>query len=243
MLLRRGYSHEHFLAESQFLHRADYFTDDFEPYVHHGRVHWDAIFRKGPGENPMVHTKNYALFENAWRRLSRNGYRLADLETYRIDNERRWAGLFRPGTNRQKLRAGMTSGQLEAHRDQLAGHGYRLIDIEPYTDDGRLLWAGVWVAGTDGLLDYKLDGETFAWLHSERLKAGYRLTDIERYRHRGRDYWAGLWEERTADQKWNSDYAFCGKKSASGNWIRAGITNRHNEWRDQGYELIDWERD
>lgn len=137
---------------------------------------------------------------------------------------------------------GLTSDEFTARRKDLATRGYKLIDIEVYSRDGILNWAGVWQAGDDGLLNYNLSTTEFETLRTERLNAGYKLIDIEAYQHRGKQRWAGIWEKSSISEKWNGNYAFCGTKYNSDLWSKKGITNRHNEWRIQGYELIDWER-
>ena len=243
VLLRRGYSHDNFDAEFNFLRQAGYYTDDFEPYVQGGKVYWDAIFRKGPGANVMLRHYDYDNFYKQWKQLSMQGYRLVDLETYVVGGIRRWAGLFRPGSGKYAMYRGLTSDELAVRRKDLATLGYKLIDIEAWSRDGILNWSGVWRSGDDGLLNYNLSTTEFATLRTERLNAGYKLVDIETYQHRGEQRWAGIWEKSSTGEKWNGNYTFCGTKYISDAWNTKGITNRHNEWREQGYELIDWERD
>ena len=120
---------------------------------------------------------------------------------------------------------------------------YKLIDIEAWSRDGILNWAGVWRSGDDGLLNYNLSTAEFATLRTERLNAGYKLIDIETYNHYGKQRWAGIWKKSSIGEKLNVNYDFCGIKYNSDEWIKKGVTNRHNEWREQGYELMDWERD
>jgi CubicO group peptidase (beta-lactamase class C family) len=242
VLLRRGYSHDNFYAEFKFLRQADYYSDDFESYVKGGNVYWDAIFRKGSGGNTMLRNYDYDHFNKKWKQLSSKGYRLVDLETYTVGGKRRWAGLFRPGRGKYAMHRGLTSDEFAARRKDLAQQGYKLIDIEAYTRGSILHWAGVWRADKDGLLNYNLSTNDFEALRTDRLNADYKLIDIETYKHHGKQLWAAIWEKSSTDEKWNANYTFCGTKSNADTWNSKGITDRHNEWREQGYELMDWER-
>jgi CubicO group peptidase (beta-lactamase class C family) len=243
VLLRRGYSHDNFYAEWKLLRQAGYYTDDFEPYVQGGSVYWDAVFRKGPGANAMVHDIDFDGFSKKWKELSSIGYRLVDLETYSINGRRHWAGLFRPGRGKYAMQRGLTTNEFAARRKDLAKQGLKIIDTEPYPSGGELNWAGVWRAGKDGLLNYNLSTNDFEALRTERLNAGYKLIDIETYKHHGNQLWAAIWEKSSIGEKWNANYMFCGTKSNSETWNSMGITNRHKQWREQAYELMDWERD
>ena len=242
VLLRRGYNHDNFYAEWKFLHQAGYYTDDFEPYLLAGKVYWDAVFRKGPGANAIIYDINFDGFSKKWKALSSKGHRLIDLETYSINGKRRWAGLFRPGRGKYAMHRGLTTDEFSARRKELAKQGFKLIDIEPYSSGGNINWAGVWRAGKDGLLNYNLSTNDFEALRNERLNTGYKLIDIETYKHHGKQLWAAIWEKNSIDEKWNANYTFCGTKSNADTWNSKGITDRHNEWREQGYELMDWER-
>jgi CubicO group peptidase (beta-lactamase class C family) len=242
VLLRRGYRDEDFFAEWKFLRQAGYYTDDFEPYVSKGEVYWDAVFRKGPGANAMWNNFDDNSFEKKWAEQSSQGYHLVDLETYKVDGKPRWAGLFRPGRGKDAIARGLTTEDFARHRKEKAKQGLKLIDIEAYIRGGRLNWAAVWRAGDDGPVSYNLSTPNFASLRARRLNEGYRLIDIERYDYRGKQLWAGIWEKSPDREKLNYDYAFCGLKNPSGDWITNGISNQHNTWREQGYELLDWEQ-
>jgi len=242
VLLRRGYNHDDFYAEWKFLRKAGYYTDDFEPYVSRGKVYWDAVFRKGSGDNAMWRNFDYDGFKTRWTEQSSKGYRLVDLETYVVGGKRRWAGLFRPGGGKYAMYRGQTTSQFGGLRKQLANDGYRLIDIEAYTINGALKWAGVWRAGKDGPLNRGYSTKDFGNLRTERLKAGYKLVDIETYTSAGKQRWAGVWEKSSSGEHLNRGYNFCGTQDDSGGWTKKGITNRHNQWRQQGYVIADWER-
>ena len=140
------------------------------------------------------------------------------------------------------MHRGLTTDEFAARRKDLAKQGFKLIDIEPYSSGGVLNWAGVWRAGKDGLLNYNLNTNDFEALRNERLNTGYKLIDIETYKHHGKQLWAAIWEKNSIDEKWNANYTFCGTKSNADTWNSKGITDRHNERREQGYELMDWER-
>ena len=241
VLLRRGYSDQSFFAEWKFLRLAGYYTDEFEPYSYRGKLYWDAVFRKGSGANAMWNNFDDDGFEKIWAEQSSRGYRLVDLETYTVGGKRRWAGLFRPGRGKYAMVRDLTTEDFARHRIEKAKQGLQLIDIEAYTRGGRLNWASVWQAGNDGPVNYNLSTPDFALLRARRLDEGYKLIDIESYDYRGEQLWAGIWEKSPYREKLNQDYAFCGLKDISGDWQTKGITHQHNEWRELGYELLDWE--
>lgn len=241
VLLRRGYRHDSFFEEWKFLRRAGYYCDDFEPYVKGGKLYWDAIFRKGTGDNALWSNFDDHDFRKKWAEQSSKGYRLIDIETYHVDGKRYWAGLFRPGAGRYALYRGLSSYALAARQRGLAQQGYKLIDIEAYGSDGALNWAGVWRSGQDGPFNLNLATKDFTRLRHIRFSAGQKLIDIETYQHNGRQLWAGIWEKSMHAEKFSHNQTFCGIKNDADMWTKMGITSRHDIWREQAYELVDWE--
>ena len=243
VLLRRGYRHDAFDAERSFLRQAGYYTDDFEPYVRRGEVVWDAIFRKGSGASRMRLDSRFDRFERKAEDLSSQGYRLVDLETHVIDGLRYWTGLFRPGAGDTVVLNGMPADELATRNRRLSSQGYGLIDIEPYSRGGHVAWAGVWQTGQESLFEPGMTSHDFARPGREQLKKGYRLIDIEAYREHGRLRWAGLWEPGELPERWAANREFCTGEPAAYDGNRPGISDLHNLWRGQEYELNDWERD
>ncbi|UCB55382.1 MAG: serine hydrolase [Thiotrichales bacterium] len=242
VLLRRGYTHLNFHAEWKFLRKLGYYSDDFEPRVEDGKVYWDAIFRKGSIDNTMLHETDHQAFRQKWNDLSRQGYRLVDLETFTIDGRRHWAGLFVQGSGKHAIVGELKTKDFATMHETLAHLGYKLIDIEPYHSAGVLYWAGAWTSGDDVLLNYNLSTNELALLRDRRLRSGFELTDIETYRHRGRQRWAGIWKKNSRGEKLSINQPFCGSKTGPNHRRFKGITHRHNEWHERGYELTDWER-
>jgi len=92
-------------------------------------------------------------------------------------------------------------------------------------------------------MNHNLDIRDFAALRKQRLQKGYSLIDVESYPGRGGRRWAGIWEKSSTGDRWIGDHDFCGGPPGGNDWRKLGITDFHNHWREQGYELVDWERD
>ncbi|NNJ98443.1 MAG: beta-lactamase family protein [Gammaproteobacteria bacterium] len=99
ILLRRGYSSKHLLAEWTFLRQAGYYSNDIEPYLIGGEIYWDALFSKGTAENAIWLDLDDAHFAQKLHELSNTGLRPIDVESYKIGGKRRWAILFRHGSD------------------------------------------------------------------------------------------------------------------------------------------------
>jgi CubicO group peptidase (beta-lactamase class C family) len=243
VLIRRGYSKQHLLAEQTFLKKSGYYTDDIEPYTKDEKVVWDAVFRKGKQTSFIVSDVNFDQFGETWENLSKHRkMRLVDLETYMSNGKRYWAGVFLPGRGGYAMYRGQTSDQFGELHKQHAQDGYKLIDVETYhTTNGSLRWAGVWISGKENLLNRNYPTNEFSDLRKKRSKAGYRLIDIESYIHNGKQLWAGVWEKGNDGEAFYRNYRYCSVKNDEVD--RIGIVERHNELRNQSkpYELIDWE--
>ncbi len=243
VLIRKGLSHDNFYSEWSYLRDHGYYTDDFEVYTEHGELRWDGVFREGTGGNAMWRGFSRDGFYEKWQEQSDLGYRLVDIETYKQDGERKWAGLFRPGTGPYALFRYYNTSDFGDKREEMAEEGLKLIDIEAFTHDGELRWAGVWIEGEDGLVNRNYEHQEFGELRDQRREAGWKLIDIERYEKPGAGTrWAGIWEQSDSDERLNRNHGYCGEQDDNNNWTTLGITNRHNEWRSDGFELIDWER-
>ena len=240
VLLRRGYSSDHLLAEWKFLRQAGYQSDDIEPYSIDGEIRWDAVFSKAPAKNAIWLDLDDDRLKHKLDELSSTGFRLIDLETYTIDGKRRWAGLFTGGSGDFAILPRLPGSEFAAIHHNLAAQGLRLIDIETYRDNGNRYWAGVWRTGTAGRVNLNLSMAEFALLRARRLDAGLKLIDIEVYRDNGQQSWAGIWEHGPHAEKININHPFCAWPNRIGQPM-PGISQRLNDWRDKGYELIDWE--
>jgi CubicO group peptidase (beta-lactamase class C family) len=219
VLLRRGYNHDDFYAEWEFLRQAGYYTDDFEPYVENGKVLWDAIFRKGSGGNAMWRTFDKKEFSDKWQEQSGLNYRLVDLETYVVNGKRKWAGLFRPGSGKYAMFRYFNTNDFGAKKIEMANNGLKLIDVEAFSDGEKLEWAGVWVEGEDVLLNRNKTTDDFGNLVKLRRENGWKLIDIERYRVGAGVRWAGIWEKSSDEEKLNRGYPYCGTKDHDGDWL------------------------
>ena len=240
VLLRRGHTSEHLLAEWKFLRQSGYYSDDIEPYSINRKVRWDAIFRKGPTKNAIWLDLDDDRLKHKIDELSGTDFRLVDLETYTMDGKRRWAGLFVTGSGEFAILPRLTGAELAAAQYNLAKQGLRIIDIETYRENGNRFWAGAWRTGIAGLVNINLSIADFAALRAKRLDAGLKLIDIEVYRDHGQKRWAGIWEHSPRAEKININYPFCTWPNRIGQ-PTPGISQRHNQWRDLGYELTDWE--
>ena len=246
VLIRKGLSHDNFYSEWSYLRDHGYYTDDFEAYNEGGEIRWDGVFRKGTGANAMWRGFSRDGFNEKWKEQTQSDYeanRLVDVETYMKNGERKWAGLFRPGSGPHALFRYYNTSDFGDKRDEMAEEGLKLIDIEAFEHDGELRWAGVWIEGEDGILNRNRETKEFSNLRDQWRSAGWKLIDVERYEKPGfGTRWAGIWEDSDDDERLNRNYRYCGQKDEDGNWSQPGISNRHNQWRSDGFELLDWER-
>lgn len=243
VVVRLGLSDKDFSAEWKYLRSNGYILDDFETKSAGNQVLWDGIFRKGSGGNAMWRNFSREAFSAKWKAQSAQGYRLVDIETYRKNGRRYWAGLFRPGNGRYAMYRYYNTKDFGDKHKELAGDGLKLIDVEAFTDNGITRWAGVWVSGESALLNRNYSTDDFGELRTRRQNSGWKLSDIERYRIDGKVRWAGIWEKSSIGEKLNRNYRICGVKNDDGEWTQQGIMNRHLQWRNAGYEMVDWERD
>jgi len=243
VIQRLGMSQDDFVAEWRYLRSLGYYLDDFETRnTSANTVSWDGIFRKGEGGNAMWRGFDREAFNVKWQEQSARGFRLVDLETYKIGSKRYWAGLFRPGLDRYAMYRYYSTDDFGIKRKELAEDGLKLIDVEAFTEHGNLKWAGVWIAGNDGKLNRNYTTDDFGELRQARRDNGWKLIDIERYKVGREVRWAGVWEASPQTERLNRNYNLCGVKNNDDEWMELGILNRHEQWRNGGFELIDWER-
>jgi CubicO group peptidase (beta-lactamase class C family) len=230
VIVRRGYSHNAFYNEWEYLRQQGYYCDDFEAYTENKELRWDGIFRKGNKKNAMWRNFDQTGFNEKWKEQTAKGYRLVDLETYLVNGKRKWAGLFIEGGGKHALFRNLTHDAFNKKWKEMTAEGRKLIDIEVYEQRGKLYWSGVWREGTDGLLNRNYTSDDFHDLVEKRRAAGYKLIDIETYKSKGKWKWAGLWEKNNADEKLNRGFNYC------------GLMDKHDSYSNSGYELIDLER-
>lgn len=243
VLLRKGLSNDDFAAEWYYLRRNGYYLDDFEAYIEGGELRWDGIYRKGTGRNGMWRNFSKEGFYQKYEEQVENNSRLVDVETYLdINGNRKWAGLFRPGLGRHAFVQELNTSDFGDKRREFAASGMKLIDIEAYTVNGNLRWAGVWIEGEDRLLNRNYTREDFGELRTERRNAGWKLIDIESYDTNNGERWAGIWERSDEEERLNRNFHYCNQEDDEGNSNCYGIIKNHNQWRNDGFELIDWER-
>jgi CubicO group peptidase (beta-lactamase class C family) len=233
-IIRRGYTTDLFNAEWNLLGEAGYNLFDLETYLDaNGTRLWDGVFTKDNREAALWRNFNTSDFNTKWNDMSSQGYQLIDLETYQgSGGQRLWAGVFIKNATQQALFRNFNTTDFNAKWSELAGQNYRLIDIETYKGtDGTRLWAGVWEAGTDNYAlfrNYSL--QDFATKRTEMANQGLRLVDIERYEgSNGQELWAGVWRAGTDNAKLNR------------NWFYCGFLGKDQDWRAQGFELVDFE--
>jgi CubicO group peptidase (beta-lactamase class C family) len=228
VIIRRGLSTANFNKEWKFLGSNGYYLEDLESFTNDsGDLLWEGIFKKGNGKYAMWRNFDFTGFKNKWDEMRQMGYILFDLETYLINGEQRWAGLFKKQSGANGLWRNLTTTGFADKRDEMTQQGKKLIDIEVHTSEGELKWSGVWIEGSGELLNRNYDYREFTKLIIERRKKGYKLMDIETYEVNGARKWAGIWDRSSKQQRHHLTYYYC------------GIMNKHTNYSDEGFELID----
>ncbi len=230
VIIRRGYSHQGFLHEWQFLRENGYFCDDFEVRIVDGQPRWDGVFRKGSGANAMWRGLGRTAFRQKVDEMAAIGQRLVDVEVYPSGQAILYAGLFRPGSGPYAFVDGLSTAGFATRRGELAAQGMKLIDIEAtliFEDNQE--WAGVFVAGEDGLLNRNYTAGEFYDLTLTRATEGYRLIDVETYNYQGGRRYAGVWEQGSGAEVFFYDKDYC------------ELMDIHDNYSDRGYEMLDLE--
>ncbi len=231
-LIKRNYTKEKFYQLWTSMHSKGYHLEDFE----FSNNLWHGIFKKGSGKYAMWRNFSHSAFDKKWREMSAKGYRLYDLETYVIDGKRKWAGLFKKGSGKYALWTNWSTSGFAKKRQSMAKKGMKLIDIEVYVVNNKLKWSGVWIKGKDGLLNRNYNYDAFKNLVQKRSRNGYKLIDIESYCINGKQKWAGIWEKSTDNQRINFDL---NTNSFFPN--QRTFSRVHDDYKSNGYELLDFE--
>jgi hypothetical protein len=225
-VLRRGYNTEEFHAEWKWLLDKGYYCADLETYTIGNSRKWDGVFKKTNKKSAIWRNATLDEFNEKWKELSNEGYRLIDIETYMDGATRRWAGLFFEMSGGYILHRNLNQQEMHDKWEEYGKKGLKLVDIEKYGDD----WAGVWIAGDDVAMVRNYETIAFRDKRRELNEKGWRLIDVETYKEGNTWKWAGLWEKTATAEQFIYGPTYC-------NWL----LKYHDQFDDQGYELMDWE--
>lgn len=230
-LLRRGLGNDDFREEWIFLSDAGYHLVDIETYFKGTVRKWDGIFKKGNPGIALWRGLTHDDWLDKYNEMIADGYRLIDLETYKDGTVRKWAGVFMQSSDQAAMFRGLNSSDFGDKHQELKDQGYQLIDVETYLTGVNRKWAGVWKGSGTALLNRGYTQQDFKDLRNEREQNGYKLVDIETYVDGAVRKWAGVWEGASGDEHFRLDRKGCEL-----------ITDLHNDYKKDGYELLDLEK-
>lgn len=235
VLIRTGRPHFEFIEEKNRLETSGYFCKKIDPFLHKGRLHWDAVFQKGSAKTELV----TELTENAFLKIcqdkSKLGYELVDIETYlNWEGKRRWAGIFKGNQEKSEFVRGIDLSGLNTEISKQSGRGMRLVDVEVYEQGNQQYYAALFAPGEPTKF-HSATREEFASLITTYRNDGYRLLDREFdeiINKEGLFDWQylGIWEKSNEEEKTIVANEFC------------EFTSKHHEWSNENFELIDWDR-
>ncbi|MCB0777103.1 MAG: serine hydrolase [Chitinophagaceae bacterium] len=226
-IIRRGYSTEEFNAEWKWLLDKGYYCSDLDTYTKGNARIWDGIFKKTNKKSALIRNYNHNDFNTKWKELSNKGYRLVDVETYMDGTTRKWAGAFLEMNGGYALHREMSHDEMHDKWSEYSKKGLKLVDIERYGNK----WAGVWIAGDGNVAMYRnFETTDFRDKRREMNDNGWRLIDVDTYMDGGKRKWSGLWEKSPTPEHYIYGYDHC-------EWL----TNYHNKYDNEGYELMDME--
>lgn len=225
-IIRRGYNTNEFNAEWKWLLDKGYYCSDIETYMKGSARMWDGIFKKTNKKSALIRNYTHDDFNKKWKELSESGYRLIDIETYMDGSTRKWAGLFLEMGGGYVLLRNMSHQEMHDKWEENGKKGLKLIDIEKYGNQ----WAGVWIAGDHVTMFRNFETIPFRDKRRELNDQGWKLIDVETYKEGSTWKWAGLWEKTTTAENYIYGPSYC-------DWLR----KYHDQYDDNGYELMDWE--
>lgn len=231
-VIRRGLSHDDFLAERNALKDKGWYLVDMETYTESGDQMWDGIFRKGVTSTSIWRGFNDDDWLAKWEEENAAGRRLIDLETYKSGGTTKWAGLFQAdNSGNYAMWRNFNTDDFGDKYQEMKAAGKKLIDIETYQKGGATKWAGVWLDTGTSLLNRNYQQDDFIQLCRDRYDNGYRLIDVETYLDGNVRLYAGVWEPGTeSEARWFN--------VNMGTWVN----DKHNPLVEDGYELLDLEK-
>lgn len=242
-VIRRGYPHDLFAREREWLQTHGYHLTDLETFLEDGKRLWDGVFAPNIGQTRLFRNLDRNSFLQRISDERSNGYQLVDVEVYSgpgIMNQL-WAGVFAQTPEQHELEFDLRSDELDDVWRQRASDGFRLVDIETYEmAPGARLWAGVFVEGTGGYgLYFDVPPERVDARRNDFARDGLRTIDVERYvGSQDQPLWALVAGPIDGNQTARVDKTFCG----IWNGPFTGFWETHEDQARQGRSLIDFER-
>ncbi|MEL7423699.1 MAG: serine hydrolase [Bacteroidota bacterium] len=231
-IVRRGLSHDDFLAERNALAEKGWYLVDMESYPESGAQVWDGIFRKDVTPTSIWRGFTTDGWLEKWEEENEAGRRLIDIETYKVGTSTRWAGLFQTDNgNSYAMWRNFNTDDFGDKYFEMKDEGRKLIDVETYIVGTTRKWAGVWLGTGTSLLNRNYNQADFIQLCRDRFDGGYRLIDVETYVVGATRKYAGVWEPATeGEARWFN--------INMGDWVN----EKHIPLVEDGYELLDLEK-
>lgn len=139
-----------------------------------------------------------AAFADAFKKLTKDGFRIVDIETYRSGRSTTvstiWTKMLE--TDGWRIETSLPVADfLKAHNGHLE-NGYSLVEFEIDRFGATLHFSGVWLKkekGLDSEFYFGMESLDFSNRYGEMADRGYRLVDFEAYESNGKFRHAGVW--------------------------------------------------
>lgn len=194
---------------------------------------WQANDGRGWAQNRNMTSSGYAT------RLTQNrdrGYRQTDIEGYQSGGNSRYAAIWienREGIEWVSFKD-MTSSAYGSTLSTYRTNGWYLVDMEVYDTAAGLRYAGIWYRNTNNIQWAQLRNMTRSRYNQEvsaKNTAGFDMVDYERYKVGTATRYAAIWHRGDVSQRIRT------------NRNEKTYANYFREYRDDGYRVVDFERD
>ncbi len=215
-----------------------YMMIDIDVYKVGSALRYSMIWRENTEQRGWAEFRNMSseTYSKKWKEFRDKGYRPHDIESYRINGQQKYAGIWvqnKEGyswSSKRNLKASEYGEYFKTQKSK----GRRMIDMEAYQTSGGLRYSAIWVQNKENIswAQYRdMSRSAYQKKIDDYTKKGYIVVDYETYRSNGKRRYAAIWEKR-------SGYAY----QVRTNRTEKEYANLWREYRDEGYRLLDFER-
>lgn len=139
-----------------------------------------------------------AAFAEAFKSLTKDGYRIVDLESYRSGRSSTASTIWTKLAPDQAWKIEMSlpiTEFLAAHKKH-QGDGFALVELEADRTGATLHFSGVWLRTQKGLeteFHFGMESLEFSNRYGEMADRGFRLIDFEAYESNGKYRHSAIW--------------------------------------------------
>ena len=227
-----------FFSEFTKYKKKGYMMIDVDAYRVNGSLRYSMIWRKNTDGRAWAEHRNLtsSQYSEKWNDYKNRGYRPLDIAAYQGGSSTLFAGIW--VKNKEKIAwasyrnlTGTRYGEIFADRRNA---GYRLVDMEAYETSAGLRYSAIWYKNVDNIPWLQLRNMTRSTYQEQvNLKSdqGYTVVDYEAYPTSNGTRYAAIWEKKPG-------YATQVRTNRS----KTAYINLWNQYRDEGYRLVDFER-